>query len=224
MFSRAALFQILTTGLVLLLILSPAVEVQGEPNAGDTNERTTGRETPVSLPGDKETTRESLLENGRRLYYRAVEHKPALDSALVVFETLRRRDPEHEGRYLAYIGSLTALRGKHAFWPAKKLKLSNRGLALLDSAVALAPRDIEALFIHGSTNHHLPFFFGRADRARASFESILELLPSHMHEYDRDLVVHAVRFMREEMKWDDSQTARLRNIEEGVEEWTAHED
>lgn len=129
---------------------------------------------------------------------------------------LKTSFPDLSGRATTYQGALTALRGRHAFWPYTKYNYVMDGLKMMDEGMAMVPDDIEALFIHGSTCHFIPFFFGRSDEAQADFKNIIRLLPKHMHQYDPEIVKNVISFLLEHTKLSDAERDQLSGLLERV--------
>ena len=112
---------------------------------------------------------EDTLEIARKQVDAAIENKKQIEPTIKLFERIARVEPKYAGRAQVYIGVLVALKGKYTFLPHAKLKWAKRGLAIMDSGLKKNPDDIEALFIHGATCYHLPFFFKRRDDAHRDF-------------------------------------------------------
>ena len=155
---------------------------------------------------------ERLLEKGRQLFYASVDDETKLDSAFALFEQLGSEYPFYEGRAQTYIGVLTALKGKHAFWVYSKYKLVKKGLEIMDKGIRQSPNDVEALFVYGSTCHFMPFLFGRNDEAQQAFHKIMELLPSEMHNYDPGLVKNVIDFLIEYTELNTSEVDKLDSL------------
>ena len=128
------------------------------------------------------------------------------------FKRIGHLESEYTGRAEVYIGALVALRGKHAFLPHTKLKWARRGLAIMDSGLEKSPNDIEALFIHGVTCYHLPFFFRRSDDAQRDFRKIIKLMPQEMDTYPPKLITHVVAFLLENVKLTDAEKKYLQTL------------
>ncbi len=143
---------------------------------------------------------EEMLKRAREKFYAAVEDKKQIKPALKLFERIAREEPKYAGRAEVYIGALVALKGKHAFLPHTKLKWVKRGLAIMDSGLQKRPNDVEALFIHGMTCYHLPFFFQRGVDAQRDFKEILKRMPLQIHTYDPKLIANIAAFLLEKAK------------------------
>ena len=153
---------------------------------------------------------EEMLRDARKQFYAAIEDKQQIDPTINHFEQIAQVEPKYVGRTQVYIGALVALRGKHAFFPHTKLKWARRGLAIMDSGLKKSPTDIEALFIHGTTCYHLPFFFRRGDDAQRDFRKIIKLMPQHVDAYDPKLITNVVAFLLENAKLTDNEKTHLK--------------
>ncbi len=151
------------------------------------------------------------LQKARKLFYDAIEDESHIKPAIQLFEKIGTNEVYY-GRSLTYIGTLYALKGKHSFSPYNKLKWVIKGLKLMDKGVEESPDDLEALFIHGATCSHLPFFFNREDDAQRSFETIIELLPETADSYDPKLVLHVIDFLEDNMALKSQQQEILTTV------------
>ena len=155
---------------------------------------------------------EEMLKNARKQFYAAIEDKNQIEPTIKLFNQITQVEPEYAGRTQVYIGALVALNGKHAFFPHTKLKWARRGLAIMDSGLKKSPTDIEALFIHGTTCYHLPFFFRRGDDAQRNFRKIIKLMPQQMDAYDPKLITNVVQFLIENAKLTDEEKTYLKVV------------
>lgn len=155
---------------------------------------------------------EQLLDKGRNLFYASVENESKLDSAFMLFEKYQKLYPEFQGRATTYIGVLTALRGRHAFWVYTKYNLVKKGLKIMDEGLEQSPDDIEALFVYGSTCYFMPFLFGRKDEAQNAFVKIIELLPKNIQYYDPILMGNVIDFLIEHTELTDPQITQLSQL------------
>lgn len=158
------------------------------------------------------TEAERLVETGRNLFYASVEDAAQLDSAFYIFERLKDEYPDYHGRATTYIGALTALRGRHAFWLYTKYRLVKEGLKIMDQGLQQAPDDIEALFLYGSTCHFMPSLFGKKENAQDAFKQIMRLLPGQWQAYNRELVVNVINFLLEHTKLTAEEQLTLQEL------------
>jgi len=162
------------------------------------------------------TAAEKLVDLGRDLFYQSVEDKSKLDSAFAVFEQLKKDFPAYEGRAVTYIGALTAIRGKHAFWPYSKFRLVLKGLAIMDEGTQKSPDDIEALFVYGSTCYFMPFLFARSDEAQTAFKRILKLLPQKIQNYNPELMNNVIEFLLQNAELSPAEQEILIKMKEKI--------
>lgn len=164
---------------------------------------------------DGAASRESvaeMLEVARKQFYAAIEDEKQIAPTIALFKRVGQLEPKYTGRTQVYIGALIALRGKHAFLPHTKLRWARRGLAIMDSGLQKSPNDIEALFIHGATCYHLPFFFRRSDDAQRDFRKIIKLMPQQMDTYAPKLMRNVVAFLLENVKLTDDEKTYLQTL------------
>lgn len=152
---------------------------------------------------------DSLLGQARSLYYASLKDKNKIAPAIALFQEIGRLEPQLLGRAQTYIGSLTAVKAKYAFWPQQKWKWAKAGLRQMDAGLACSPDDVEALFIHGTTCYYLPKFFGRADDAARHLREIVRLLPKNAHHYAPEIVANVIKFILEKLKLSDEDRQRL---------------
>ena len=160
---------------------------------------------------------EEMLEVARKQFYAAIEDKKRIEPTIALFKRIGQVAPKYTGRTQVYIGSLIALRGKHAFLPHTKLKWAKRGLAIMDSGLQKSPNDIEALFIHGTTCYYLPFFFRRGDDAQRDFNEIIKLMPQQMDTHDPKLIRNVVAFLLENAKLTDDEKVYLQTLKDRLQ-------
>ena len=82
----------------------------------------------------------------------------------------------------------------------------------MDGGLQKSPNDIEALFIHGTTCYHLPFFFRRDDDAQRDFRKIIELMPQEVDTYPPKLITNVVAFLLENVKLTDAEKTYLQTL------------
>jgi len=155
---------------------------------------------------------DSLLTQARLLYYESLKDKSRLDPAIAMFKKIGEVEARLQGRAQTYIGSLTAVKAKYAFWPHQKWKWAKSGLRVMDAGLAQSPHDIEALFIHGTTCYYLPKFFGRSDEAQRSLREIVRLLPEQAHDYDPKMLGNVIKFLMDKLKLTADEREQLTMI------------
>jgi hypothetical protein len=118
----------------------------------------------------------------QKLFLRGLDgDKEACAAAAQRFESLLAEDPKNP-LILAYLGSTETLLGKHAWMPWSKTRHAEKGLALLDQALAsLAPQQkgasslvgLEVRLVVGRTFAAVPRFFKRFDQGKALLDGLV---------------------------------------------------
>ena len=156
---------------------------------------------------------QAQLEKGRSLFYQSVQEEAKLDSAMALYRDLAESSDSLHGRSLVYIGSLTSLKGKHAFLPQKKVKFVNNGIKIMKEGITVSPTDVEALFVYGSTLYYLPFFFGKKEDAQKTFDLILDYLPEQIHAYDYEMLQNVLAFLEENAALTEDQAELVESLQ-----------
>jgi len=74
----------------------------------------------------------------------------------------------------AYLGSCRLLHAKREWAPWRKYELSKEGVQLMNTAVDLAPDDMQVRFVRATTTENLPQRFELGDQADADFAWLAE--------------------------------------------------
>jgi hypothetical protein len=158
------------------------------------------------------------LERARDAYWAVLEEEAPVDSAIHRFRQVAGCDSSLGALADVYRGSLTALRAREVFWPQQKNEWALKGIAILDSAIEHAGDDPEALFIHGSTMHYLPFFYETGGRAEASFRRLADLLPARWRRYEPELVENMIEAVLASGRLDRERTRAMERLRQRIEE------
>lgn len=156
---------------------------------------------------------DKLLEKGRNLYYSSVKKEDDLEEAIKVFQQIKKQAPNQNALSTTYIGSLTMLKGKHAFWPQTKIKFVNEGIEIMEKGYSSDKKNIELLFIFGSSCHYLPGFLGKGDLAEEKLREIIPLLNENsIFEYKKDVMKGALEFLLKELELSQNEKSKLNNL------------
>ena len=74
---------------------------------------------------------EAELDKARKVYYKATKDEDYVESAFDHFKKIKSKYDEYDAVSTIYIGSLTMLQGRYAFWPQTKLDYVNKGMKLM---------------------------------------------------------------------------------------------
>jgi hypothetical protein len=144
------------------------------------------------------------MDSARLLFYGAVKDEKKLEKAIEEFEAIKLKNPKMSGVSTTYIGSLIMLKGKHAFWPQKKIAYVNEGLEVMDKGIEADPNNLESLFIYGSTCYYLPFFLGKSKLAKQKLKYMVEILnDENITNYDKVIMTNALKFVNEKIDLSD---------------------
>lgn len=150
------------------------------------------------------------MDSARQLYSQAVKEEDKLELALVQYEQIKKENPALNGVATVYIGSLTMLKGKHAFWPHKKVEYVNDGIKIMDKGLNADPNNLESLFIYGSSCRYLPFFLGKKDLAIEKLKKMLTLLDDiSIKKYNTDFLLNAMKFITEKVDLSPDEKAKV---------------
>jgi len=153
------------------------------------------------------------LDKARKLYLGAVKDEDKLDESILLFEELKTEIPNIQGKATTYLGSLTMLKGKHAFWPHKKVEYVNDGIKIMDQGLKQDPNNLESLFIYGSSCFYLPFFLGKSDLADQKFKKFIEIInEDEMKKYEQDIMNNALKFLIEKFELTEDEKTKLNNL------------
>ncbi|GAB5464789.1 MAG: hypothetical protein Kapaf2KO_02250 [Candidatus Kapaibacteriales bacterium] len=153
-------------------------------------------------------TKSPELTKARKKYYQAVQEEDYVLAAEKEFLELKK-DARYAGLSATYLGSITALKAKYAFWPNTKLSLANKGIEEMESGLKKDPENIESLFIYGSTCFYLPFFFDKEDDSVTALKKIIELYPKRGKEYEPEIVENALLFILNEVDITETEKKKI---------------
>lgn len=101
----------------------------------------------------------------RQRYYAAVESATVTDK---LYAELKKQ-PKPSPVILAYVGSLEALRAKHALNPYYKIQYLKEADKTMRRAVKADPENIEIRFLRYSYQYYVPEFLGYSEEKRRCF-------------------------------------------------------
>lgn len=155
---------------------------------------------------------EDQIGHARELFYKSVENAQTIEKAISLFEDIGKTE-EYKGLALTYIGALTALKGKFAFFPITKYRYVMQGLELMDQGVMKNPNNIEARFIRGMTCYYLPFLFKRKKTANGDFRMIVRLLDTEYDQYNAQIIMNVTNFLLDHAKLNAEEIQTVKNIQ-----------
>ncbi len=131
---------------------------------------------------------EALLELATVYAERALGNDAeALDKADSLLARACVLEPENSVA-LARHGMVNALKARDAEQPMLKLEYVQRGLGLVDKAVALDPHNVTVRMVRGRVCMSLPPMFGRSATAIEDFSHILGMAEARPEAFDAELL------------------------------------
>lgn len=134
------------------------------------------------------------VEDIRKGYYEAVYDSKRTDELYSQLKKVKSSDPLVQ----AYIGSLEALKAKHARNPYYKLSYLAQFDKTIRAAVKKAPDNLEIRFLRFSVQYYVPEFLGYSKEMQEDKQKIVYLITQKKYSEDeRGLVKKVYHFMVE---------------------------
>lgn len=130
----------------------------------------------------------------REDYITAINSSEKADELYNQLSAIKNPDP----LLLAYLGSVQALKAKHAWNPVSKLSYLNQGFKTINHAVAKAPNEIEVRFLRFSLEYYVPSFLGFSKNLAVDKVKIIELLQKQNPiklDIDKTILKNMIYFM-----------------------------
>ncbi|OPY03817.1 MAG: hypothetical protein A4E61_01027 [Syntrophorhabdus sp. PtaB.Bin184] len=121
--------------------------------------------------------------------------KGTTKKAIAYLEKARELSPD-DMELLAYLGSAMTMSARDSWNVVAKLSRVNKGINMLDTAVARAPSNIALRMIRGSNSMALPGMFNRKDVALKDFLFVEEMLGKKPEWNDHDKTLASSVFYR----------------------------
>jgi hypothetical protein len=132
------------------------------------------------------------LHQIRKLLITALESKKTTDSLYKSLGAIKDRP----GLINAYMGTLEALKAKHAWNPYYKIKYLNDSEKTFKTAGAADPRNIEIRFMRFSIEHNVPKFLGYTKNLVTDREEMIKQIDAKYYaSADKALVKTIIKFL-----------------------------
>ncbi len=156
---------------------------------------------------------DKILDELRKKYYSALEVEDEIDNAIKAFQETSKEREYYAATAKVYIGSLTAVKAKFAFWPGTKLEYANQGIEMMEEGLKDSNDNIESLFIYGTTCYYLPFFFGMSEESETALKKIIKIMDKNsLKLFPKDLLKNALIFIEENIDLDDEEKKSLEDL------------
>lgn len=145
----------------------------------------------------------------RKDYILSVEDSNKADKLCKNLEAIEHPD----ALTLAYLGSIQAIKGKHAWNPVNKLSYLKQGFATIDKAVAKDPNQLEVRFLRFSLQYYVPAFLGYSKNLMADKNKIVALIQGTSAsdlKMDKEVFKNIVNFMIDSKKCNTQEIVVLK--------------
>ncbi|HEX7366196.1 MAG TPA: hypothetical protein VF273_03820 [Pelobium sp.] len=145
----------------------------------------------------------------RKDYIASIEDSKKADQLCKQLKAVKNPD----ALTLAYLGSVEAIQGKHAWNPVNKLSYLKQGFATIDKAVIKDPNHLEVRFLRFSLQYYVPAFLGYSKNLLADKDKIVALIKNTNAadlKMDKDVFRNIINFMVESKKCDAQEIAILK--------------
>ncbi len=116
---------------------------------------------------------------------------------------------------MAYLGSVQAIKAKHAWNPVSKLSYLKQGFATIDKAVEKDPNQLEVRFLRFSLEFYVPTFLGYSKNLmndKNKIVSILKNMNPVSLNVDQNILKNMVGFMIDSKKCSAQEVAILKKV------------
>jgi hypothetical protein len=152
-------------------------------------------------------THEPNIRVIRKLLVSALNSKKTTDSLYDHLGTVKDRSALLNG----YMGTLQALKAKHAWNPYFKIKHLNDSKSTFEAAVKRDPHNIEIRFMRFSIEHNVPGFLGFNKNLVADREEIIKQVDKKYYaQADKQLVKTIILFLIESKRCTPAESTNLK--------------
>ncbi|MBK0382777.1 hypothetical protein I5M32_07375 [Pedobacter sp. SD-b] len=116
---------------------------------------------------------------------------------------------------MAYLGSVQAIKAKHAWNPVSKMSYLKEGFGTINKAVAKDPNQLEVRFLRFSLQYYVPAFLGYSKNLindKNKIISILRNAHTSKLDVDGDILKNMVNFMIDSKKCNAEEIAVLKKV------------
>ena len=147
--------------------------------------------TLTTIIGSADTPQPNI-PNLRKKLMQAIDSKPTTDSLYQSLGLLQQRS----GLLNGYMGTLEALKAKHAWNPYYKIKYLNSCENTFKGAIAQDPHNIEIRFMRFSVEHNVPGFLGYTKNLKTDKQEMIHQIElKNYGTADKELVIAVIKFM-----------------------------
>jgi hypothetical protein len=116
---------------------------------------------------------------------------------------------------MAYLGSVQAIKAKHAWNPVNKMSYLKQGFNTIDKAVEKDPNQLEVRFLRFSLQFYVPSFLGYSKNLINDKNKIVSILKNSSNtklDVDGEILKNMVNFMIDSKKCNAQEVAVLKRV------------
>nr|WP_294898274.1 hypothetical protein [uncultured Pedobacter sp.] len=150
----------------------------------------------------------------RRDYILSVDDSDKADELYKELKAVKNPD----ALTLAYLGSVEAIQGKHAWNPINKMSYLKQGFSTIDKAVLKDPNQLEVRFLRFSLQYYVPAFLGYSKNLMVDKNKIVALIKNGTAsdvKMDHTVFKTIVNFMIDSKKCNAQEMAVLKKALNG---------
>lgn len=147
----------------------------------------------------------------RKDYINAINNSEVADKLCKHLQEIKNPD----ALMLAYLGSVQAIKGKHAWNPVNKMSYLKQGFATIDKAVVKDANQLEVRFLRFSLQYYVPAFLGYSKNLIADKNKIVSILKTtdpNALKVDKEILKNMVNFMIDSKKCNSQEIAILKKV------------
>ncbi len=151
------------------------------------------------------------LQQIRKDYIESVNSSDKADALCKQLENVKNPD----AIILGYLGSVQAIKAKHAWNPVNKMAYLKKGFATIDKAIAKDANQLEVRFLRFSLQYYVPDFLGYSKNLITDKNKIVHILKAHQPgsvKLDNDVLKSIVKFMIYSKKCTDDEVNMLKKF------------
>jgi hypothetical protein len=158
------------------------------------------------MPARADVTNSAEINQIKKSLVVAVENSKVTDSLYLKLYPRKGKD----AMTTAFVGTLEALKAKHAWNPYNKLKYVSMSNATMKQAVAASPQNIEIRFMRFSIQHYTPEFLGYSKNLNEDRIAIVNHYQNKTLGTDALLIKNIARFIIDSKRCTPTEVAVLK--------------
>jgi hypothetical protein len=157
------------------------------------------------------TLKADHMDQVRRDYIAAIENSDKADKLCTQLEKIK----SPSALEMAYLGSVQAIRAKHAWNPVNKMSYLGKGFDIINNAVAKDPNNLEVRFLRFSLQYYVPSFLGYSKNITTDKNKIVNIIkntePINL-DIEKEILKNMIGFMIDSKKCTNQEIEILKKV------------